>query len=155
MPPKVNPLSEPVYRLPHLEFIRATESTSFGKALALMRKARAGSVLVCRAGRLVGWLNQRRILEKFAVESVPAKTPLRELMARNPITLAPQATVAEAAALMRRENLRGLPIVDDKGRALGLVTVTRIVRHVAAHFPSEVMNLPPQTGRHVEQAEGA
>jgi len=155
MTQKIDPLNEPVSHLPQLEFIRVREDTTFGKALGLMRKSRAGSVLVCRSGRLIGWLNQRRILEKFAVEKVPAKTPLRELMARDPITVTPRATVAEAIALMRRENLRGLPMVDDKGRVLGLVTVTQIVRYVAAHFPAEVMNLPPELDRHAEQAEGA
>lgn len=152
---RIDPFSIPVSRMPQLDYLPVAESTPFGKALALMRQANAGSVLVCKSGRLLGWLTQRRVLEKFAVESVAPRTPVGQLMARDPVTVGPETTVGQAAELMRRKDLRGLPVVDAKGRLLGLVTAGRIVRFVAAHFPSEIMNLPPELGRLAEEVEGA
>lgn len=40
----------------------------------------------------------------------------------NPITLTPDQTLADAKALQERYNVTGFPVVDDKGRVVGIVT---------------------------------
>ena len=40
----------------------------------------------------------------------------------SPITLAPNQTLGDAKALQERYNVTGFPVVDDKGRVLGIVT---------------------------------
>jgi IMP dehydrogenase len=40
----------------------------------------------------------------------------------NPITLTPEQTLADAKALQARYNVSGFPVVDEKGRVLGIVT---------------------------------
>ncbi|MDG1169136.1 MAG: IMP dehydrogenase, partial [Sulfitobacter sp.] len=40
----------------------------------------------------------------------------------NPITLTPDQTLADAKALQERYNVSGFPVVDDKGRVVGIVT---------------------------------
>ncbi|NNE51892.1 MAG: IMP dehydrogenase [Sulfitobacter sp.] len=40
----------------------------------------------------------------------------------NPITLTPDQTLADAKALQARYNVTGFPVVDEKGRVLGIVT---------------------------------
>jgi len=40
----------------------------------------------------------------------------------NPITLTPEQTLADAKALQERYNVTGFPVVDEKGRVLGIVT---------------------------------
>ena len=40
----------------------------------------------------------------------------------NPITLTPDQTLADAKALQERYRVTGFPVVDDKGRVLGIVT---------------------------------
>ena len=40
----------------------------------------------------------------------------------NPVTLRPDQTLAEAKALVARYNFTGFPVVDDKGRVMGIVT---------------------------------
>jgi acetoin utilization protein AcuB len=43
-------------------------------------------------------------------------------MTRNPITTAPDVTVTEALNVMRREKVRRLPVLDKKGRLVGIVS---------------------------------
>jgi acetoin utilization protein AcuB len=43
-------------------------------------------------------------------------------MTRNPITITPDVTVPEAQAIMRREKIQRLPVVDNKGQLVGIVT---------------------------------
>jgi CBS domain-containing protein len=45
-----------------------------------------------------------------------------ELMTAPAVTIGPEATVPAAARLMNTDHLRMLPVIDDKGRLLGIVT---------------------------------
>ena len=74
-----------------------------------------------------------------------------ELMTRDPASLQPGSTVAEAAALMKRRDCGSLPVVDG-GKVVGIVTDRDIVlRAVAAQKDparvpvSEIMSTDPVT----------
>lgn len=43
-------------------------------------------------------------------------------MTRNPVTVSPDISVPEAQAIMRREKIRRLPVVDKQGKLVGIVT---------------------------------
>ena len=43
-------------------------------------------------------------------------------MILNPITLAPEGTLREAVALMKRFKISGVPIIDRDGRLVGIIT---------------------------------
>jgi len=43
-------------------------------------------------------------------------------MTRNPITIAPDTAVPEAQAIMRREKIKRLPVIDKDGKLAGIVT---------------------------------
>jgi acetoin utilization protein AcuB len=47
---------------------------------------------------------------------------VKERMARNPITVRPDTPVTEAQALMKREKIHHLPVLDRDGRLAGIVT---------------------------------
>jgi CBS domain-containing protein len=47
---------------------------------------------------------------------------LKEVMVDDPITLDPDSTLKEAAAMFARYDFRALPITDDDDRILGVVT---------------------------------
>jgi acetoin utilization protein AcuB len=44
-----------------------------------------------------------------------------ERMTRNPLTTRPETTVPEALEIMRREKVRRLPVIDRKGKLVGIV----------------------------------
>jgi len=76
---------------------------------------------------------------------------VRDLMTADPATLAPDATLGEAATLMKQEDCGSIPIVDN-GRLVGIVTDRDIViRAIAAGKDprstrvSEVMSADPVT----------
>jgi CBS domain-containing protein len=46
----------------------------------------------------------------------------RDLMTKDPMTLTEQATVADAAELMRERDIRHVPIVDREGALVGIVS---------------------------------
>lgn len=131
------------------------ETTTYGDVLKRMRTADRGSVIVCKHGAVSGIFTERDVLNKHALENVKEATPIRELMTPKPVTITGETTVGEAVELMHSKNFRNLPLVDGKGRPQGLLTVGRIIRYLADHFPAEVVNLPPKLNQVTSEPEGA
>jgi len=67
---------------------------------------------------------------------------VRDVMTRAPMTIDPEAPVETAVAVMRERELRHLPVVDGRGRLIGIVT-DRDLRSgmfgpsLAEHLPEE------------------
>ncbi len=55
---------------------------------------------------------------------------VKDVMARDPISIDPQAPVGTALDVMRTKHIRHLPVVDETGALVGLVT-DRDLRHAA------------------------
>lgn len=80
------------------------------------------------------------------VASLAAK-PQRaaDLMTPNPITLHESASLARAAAVMNDHNLKRLPVVDDAGRLVGMVSRLDLLQTVAERVrqrPEQPLKLP-------------
>ncbi len=47
---------------------------------------------------------------------------IRDWMSKNPVTVTPDTSMMKAAKLMKEKSVRRLPVVDDKGEIVGIVT---------------------------------
>ena len=65
---------------------------------------------------------------------------VRDVMTENPLTVGPDAPLRQAVNLMRDRKIRHLPVVEDGGRLVGMLT-DRDVRH-AALVPALAQHLP-------------
>ncbi len=54
-----------------------------------------------------------------------------EVMSEKPVTIKPEKTVPEAARLMNQRNINRLPVVDEDGKPIGVLTRGDIVRAMA------------------------
>jgi arabinose-5-phosphate isomerase len=105
--------------------------TSFREMLVEMTAKALGCVCVVdEQGRLCGIVTDgdvRRVLQR--VEDI---RPLRveAVMTRTPVTVAPDAPLSEALALMeqRPSQISVLPVVDEEGYCIGVIRVHDIVR---------------------------
>ncbi len=91
-------------------------------------------------GRPIGMVTKLDLVERlFMAESADPEMPGRlpetasDLMMPLAITLAEHATVAHVAALMARESIHHVPIVDGAGRLIGVVSAMDVVRWLAAN----------------------
>lgn len=58
---------------------------------------------------------------------------IKEIMTPDPITLNVKATIGEAARTMLEHRISGLPVVDDKGMLVGIITESDIFSMVVLH----------------------
>jgi CBS domain-containing protein len=92
-------------------------------------------VLVMRDGALAGIFTSRDFVNRIAaVRADPAKIVLGDVMTPMPRTLRPRDPVAFAINWMAVEGFRNVPIVDDSGELLGVLTVWDVMRHLEDIF---------------------
>jgi IMP dehydrogenase len=78
------------------------------------------AIAMARAGG-IGIIHKNMTVERQAAEVDRVKRS-ESGMIRNPITLGPDRPLREAASLMRRFRISGVPIVDGAGRLIGILT---------------------------------
>jgi len=69
----------------------------------------------------IGVLHRNLTLEQQA-DAVRAVKRFESGMVVNPITIAPSATLADARRLMEKHRISGIPVVEDNGRLVGILT---------------------------------
>lgn len=79
-------------------------------------------------GRLVGVVTDRDIAIRAVAEGRATSGPVSEVMSGGVMTCSPDDSVEEAMAMMGREQVRRIPIVDERGGLVGVVAQADIVR---------------------------
>ena len=97
-------------------------------AAAAMSDAGVSCVLVVEHLALVGIVTDRDLRNRVLAVDLPAVTPVRSVMTSDPVTLSADALAFEALLEMVSRDIHHLPVVDETGRPVGLVTTTDLVR---------------------------
>ncbi len=101
----------------------ARKDESLLNAARKMLDCGVGSIIIVEDGRPVGIVTERDILKKVVAKNkVPAKVRLEEIMSYPLITISPTTSLREAADIMKRRGIRRLPIVDNGGNLVGIIT---------------------------------
>jgi len=134
--------------------VTVAPQTPVRDVLKVMKEHATGSILVCQDETLEGIFTERDALKILALgQSLDG--PVSEVMSRRPVTIGAGGTVGEAITIMSRGGYRRIPIVDENGRATGLLKVSGILHYLVAHFPEVIYNLPPTPHHMTQQREGA
>lgn len=111
-------------------------------AREVLVEKRVNQLPVVVGGELVGIITDRDLRDAFpsvfdeaagrrakgsSAAGDPAKVKVEMVMTANPFTIAPSASIAEAAETMRRERVGALPVVED-GRLVGILTRSDLLR---------------------------
>ena len=128
--------------------------TTLSETVVLMRERGRGYAMICVKGKFKGLFTERDFLNKVVGKGIPPETPIRELMRTGIVTITKEATLTQAIELMDKHKYRRLPLVDEKGNAIGMITVFDVIRYLAEHFPAEVGNLPPKLDQKSVTPEG-
>lgn len=116
------------------------------EAIRLMRQRQVGCVLVCDGRKVRGIFTERDLLKRVLAVGRPFTDPIDEVMTADPMVVTARDSIRRALARMQKGGYRHLPVVDDAGHAIGLISVKRVVHYLAEHFPTAVYNLPPDAG---------
>ncbi|SDC96041.1 CBS domain-containing protein [Streptomyces prasinopilosus] len=95
-------------------------------ALSVMAAARTGHLVVCdEDGRCSGLVTRERLTAVREGGGYTDRVRLRDISDGSALFASPLTPVAEAEQVMRHRRLGVLPVVDDRGNALGVLTLSR------------------------------
>lgn len=98
------------------------EDRTVREALFVMTGKKLGAASVINSkGMLVGYFTDGDLRRKLQKDKGLLDRDLRQVMTPNPKTITAEKLAAEAADLMQRYNCDNLPVVDSKGRAIGMI----------------------------------
>ncbi len=126
-----------------------------GEALAAVQSHGMGYVLIVEDGRPVGIMSEREVLMKIVARDVKYDENVDKYMSHHPATLTSKDHIATAIQRMNEAADNNIPIVDESGRAVGVLRTLDIIHFLAEAFPAQVMNLPPRPHQLIPEPEGA
>lgn len=89
-------------------------------------------------GRVIGMITDRDIcMAAFTRGKTLAGIPVSSIFSHNVVTVREDATIEAAETAMRAHRIRRVPVVDGKGRPVGVLSVNDLARH-AGHRHGDV-----------------
>ena len=114
------------------EVIEVAPEDTLGEVAERMSAVNVGAVVVKDYGRLIGILTERDMLKAMAARVHTSEARVRQWMTEDPLTASAEMGVEEAAQVMLEHNFRHLPVLDDAGAVVGLVSLRRVVAATSA-----------------------
>ena len=107
-------------------------------AAKLMDKGHFRRLPVVEHGKLVGFFTNRDLLraspsaattlDRFELRTLLSKIKVADVMQKNVITVTDTTTIEEAALILERKKIGGLPVLSEGGDLVGIISSTDIFR---------------------------
>lgn len=98
-------------------------------ALTVMAKHEVGALLVLDGEQLVGIFSERDYARKIILQGKTSKeTLVSEIMSDKVAYVTPSVSLDECMALMTEKHFRHLPVLDDAGNVLGIISIGDLVK---------------------------
>lgn len=111
-------------------------------AAKLMCERDVGAVMVLENGKLIGMFTERDCLHKVTAPGLDPKTVrVRDVMSTRVRYVTPDMTVAQCMALMTTRFFRHLPVLDEKNRIVGIVSIGDLVHAKISEQEFEIEQL--------------
>ena len=108
------------------------------EAAKIMDKGHFRRLPVVEHGKLVGFFTNRDLLraspsaattlDRFEMRTLLSKIKVADVMQKNVITVTDTTTIEEAALIMAREKIGGMPVLSEVGKVVGIISSTDIFR---------------------------
>jgi len=107
--------------------VTVSPTTTVEESYGYMKKHRIRHLpVVDRHGDLVGIVSDRNVRQALVTPSsnnqASSEVTVGEIMTENVFTVTPHTDIAEAASLIYFQKIGGLPVIDDEGRLIGIIT---------------------------------
>ena len=107
------------------------ENRTVADAARVMKETKTGSILVVNPqGVIVGVVTERDLVYKVIAEGRDLNTRLKDVMSKDIKTVKPSSTLAEAAKIMIEMEVRHIPVVDEAGRPVGILSIRDLIESI-------------------------
>jgi arabinose-5-phosphate isomerase len=98
------------------------EQHTVNEALLVMTRTRVGATsVVNKEGKLIGFFTDGDLRRKLQKDKLLLGRTIGEVMTRSPLTIDPDSLAADAAALLKKNNVDNVPVVNAQGKPVGIL----------------------------------
>jgi len=115
----------------HTHLVTASPKDKITDVVKVMHNRKVGSVLIVENNKLVGIFTERDLVRVIA-EGKDLDIPVGEVMSRDLIVAKPEDSIAIIASKMIEHWIRHIPVVDDEGKPVGIISIRDVLRHIVA-----------------------
>jgi CBS domain-containing protein len=88
-----------------------------------------GALPILSDGKLVGIVTDRDITVRGVAAGISSQAPIRTVMSEDVATCSPDDDIGTVLALMSREQIRRMPVCDDRRQVVGIVALADLAAH--------------------------
>ncbi len=115
---------------------------SVTEAVQAMRKARGGAVGVLDGEKLVGMFSERDVMLRVVAANLdPLQTLVMDVMTQSVERAGVETDCCDALALMIKQHIRHLPVVDDADRLVGLLSIRNLLQNHVEDLDDQLNSL--------------
>jgi CBS domain-containing protein len=94
------------------------------EATILMNEQKIGALVVMEGERVAGIFSERDVLRRVVAKALPpAIVRIEQVMTSEVVCCHPETDLDEASRIMRDRRIRHLPVCDEDGRLLGIISI--------------------------------
>ncbi len=98
------------------------------EAAKAMGQVNVGCTAILEDGKLVGLFTERDVLKRALLQDMNVdEVKVSEVMTREVVSCGPDTDVRMARLLLKDHHIRHLPVVEDDGRLLGVLSIRDLV----------------------------
>ncbi|WPZ16394.1 CBS domain-containing protein (plasmid) [Nitratireductor rhodophyticola] len=114
--------------------------TSMKEAAKLMAEHDCGELpVVDDEGRPIGVVTDRDMACRGVAEDKNPSTPVREVMSSPAVTATPDMDLDDCCSTLEENQIRRVPVVDEKGACCGMVSQADIALHGSEHETAQLV----------------
>lgn len=99
-----------------------------------MNQHKLGALVVMADGVVAGMFTERDVLRRVVGEQRnPATTRVKDVMTSEVICCSPQTDMDDVSAIMQQKRVRHVPVCDEHGKLLGLVSIGDVNAYHVVH----------------------
>ena len=106
----------------------ATKDTKIIDISIILAKENIGAIVILENNKVIGILSERDIVRGFTQKKSVRNAKAAELMTKNVYTCELKDNNEDLLSLMIEKHFRHLPVIDDKEKLIGVVSIGDLVR---------------------------
>lgn len=122
--------------LPGVHTISPNDSVK--DAVTKMIELKRGAMVVGNKNKIEGIISERDLLRKVVAKNLSSeKTPVKNIMTKNVLTISSTSTPERALKIMEENKIRHLPVIDDRGNYVGILSIRDLMSAVTNSIEEE------------------
>ena len=119
----------------------ASKETKIVDIAHILAKENIGAVVIVEKDKVAGILSERDIVRGFTKKNSVRNTQAQELMTKNVFTCTLEDNNEDLLTLMVSKHFRHLPVLDDKDKLVGVISIGDLVKDRTKRLKKEIDQL--------------